>query len=122
MCHEQELVGICRYSLQWRQVQHWVSGRTVCWGHSRGTAVFLMCKVTAAHSSAGMELFACCGVQGKTLGTGLFIPTLGKTKGGLKVSKTLMVCHSPTTPSLLAAGLTLEELVECFLLVDGVER
>lgn len=47
-----------------------------------------MCKVTAAHSSAGMELFACRGVQGKTLGTGLFVPMLGKTKGGLKVSKT----------------------------------
>lgn len=60
-----------------------------CWGHSRGTAeMFLMCKVTAAHSSAGMELFACCGVQGKTLGTGLFIPMLGKKNGGLKLSKT----------------------------------
>lgn len=45
-----------------------------CWGHWRGTAVVsLMCKVTAALSSAGMELFACCGVQGKSLGTGLFI-------------------------------------------------
>lgn len=49
-----------------------------------------MCMVTAAHSSAEMELFACCGVQGKSLGTGLFIPTLGKMKRGLKVSKTLM--------------------------------
>lgn len=28
MCHEQERVGICRCSLQWRQVQHWASGRT----------------------------------------------------------------------------------------------
>lgn len=73
----------------------------VCWGHSRGTAVFLMCKVTAAHSSAGMELFACCSVQGKTLGTGLFIPTLGKTKGGLKMNKTLMglsQSHYPQSP------------------------
>lgn len=73
-----------------------------CWGHWRGTAeVSLMCKVTAAHSGAGMELFACCGVQGKTLGTGLFIPTLGKTKGGLKVSKTQMglaQSHCPQSP------------------------
>lgn len=60
-----------------------------------------MCKVTAAHSSAGMELFACCGVQGKTLGTGLFVPTLEKTKGGLKVSKTpmgLSQSHCPQSP------------------------
>lgn len=79
MCHEQKCLGICSYSLQWRQVQHWVSSRTFCWGHSRGTAeVSLMCKVTAAHSSAGMELFACCGVQGKTLGTELSFPHWGR--------------------------------------------
>lgn len=62
----------------------------------------LTCMVTAAHSSAGMELFACCGVQEKTLGTGLFIPALGKMKGGLKVSKTLMdlsQSHSPGSKS-----------------------
>lgn len=28
MCHEQERLGICRCSLQWRQVQPWVSSRT----------------------------------------------------------------------------------------------
>lgn len=28
MCHEQEHLGICRCSLQWRQVQPWVSSRT----------------------------------------------------------------------------------------------
>lgn len=28
MCHQQERLGICRYSLQGRQVQHWVSSRT----------------------------------------------------------------------------------------------
>lgn len=28
MCHEQECLGICSYSLQWRQVQVWVSSRT----------------------------------------------------------------------------------------------